>query len=58
MALQDLMVEYGKSSLHVDGSFEERLVDQVLALMNDTNTEVKNHAVKTCVQLPSSFYTI
>lgn len=52
MALQDLQAEMKKSSFAVDASVEERMVDQVLLLMNDSNTEVKNHAVKTCAFFP------
>lgn len=50
MALNDLIAETHKSSFHLDAATEERLVDSVLALVNDGNTEVKNHAVKASVR--------
>ena len=39
----------GWHSVRAAETRQERVVDQVLVLMNDGNTEVKNHAVKACV---------
>jgi cullin-associated NEDD8-dissociated protein 1 len=49
MALTDLISDIARSgdSFGVEESTEHSLVEQVLALMNDSNGEVKNLAVKT-----------
>lgn len=53
MALTDLISDIQKSgdNFGVDDATEHSLVEQVLALMNDSNGEVKNLAVKTFVLL-------
>lgn len=49
MALTDLIADIQRSGdqFGVDEATEHSTVEQVLALMNDTNGEVKNLAVKT-----------
>lgn len=51
MALTDLMADIARAgeSFGVDDTTEHQTVEQVLALMNDQNGEVKNLAVKACV---------
>lgn len=51
MALTDLMADIARSgvSFGVDDTTEHQTVEQVLALMNDQNGEVKNLAVKALV---------
>ena len=46
MALNDLMAECARPNFSLDTSTENQIVNQVLALMKDSNTEVKNQAVK------------
>lgn len=49
MALTDLISDINRAgeAFGVDESTEHQTVEQVLALMNDQNGEVKNLAVKT-----------
>lgn len=49
MALNDLISEVQRSGdqFGVDDATEHSAVEQILALMNDINGEVKNMAVKT-----------
>lgn len=51
MALTDLMSEIARNreSFGTDDQTEHSTVETVLSLMNDTNGEVKNLAVKACV---------
>ncbi|GAA5823321.1 hypothetical protein JCM11251_007565 [Rhodosporidiobolus azoricus] len=51
MALQDLLAESRQVGFGIDEATEYQLVDQVLALVNDVNGEVKSQAVKTLATL-------
>lgn len=46
MALNDLMNELQKESLHMDNTIEGKVVRAVLQLVDDKNSEVQNLAVK------------
>ena len=51
MGLNDLLLEIkqDQNSFMGDGSMENKVLKQVLTLVEDKISEVKNQAVKTCV---------
>lgn len=53
MALADISSKASEPNFSIDDSTESALVEQVLSMFNDSNTEVKNLAAKTISVLVS-----